>query len=155
MQLYVFRDAEGRSTPNEPVLLASVPSEVMNPGTNTFNRIPITPTAVGGEFFVGVLVSGLPSDGRFPISFDTTAPANRLVAAFYFTPVELGRLGSMTYEPSRISSSLGNMDTDAFVRVEDGNFMIRAEGVPVPEPSAATATVVATAAVAMRRRRPS
>ena len=153
VQLLVFKDAEGRATPERPVLLASAPDEVTNPGTNTFNRVAIDPTVVDGTFFVGVLVSGLPSDGRFPIAFDRSTAANQSFAAFFSTPVQIGRLESLVYEPSRNSSSIGNIDLGAIVRVVDGNFMIRAEGVPVPEPSAAMAAVPAAAALAMRRRR--
>src|SRR5688500_1919205 len=153
VQLLLFRDAQGRSTPGDPELLASAPSQVTNPGTNTFHRVAINPTVVAGDFFVGVMVSNIPAEGPFPISFDTTSPRNRSVAAFYFTPQTVARLDTMTYDPSRTSSSEGNMDTGAFVRVTDGNFMVRAEGAAVPEPSAAGAAVLAAGALALRRGR--
>jgi hypothetical protein len=40
----------------------------------------------------------------------------------------------MTYNATRTTASPGNLNTNAFVRAADGNFMLRAQGVPVPEP---------------------
>lgn len=145
----LFRDADGSALPLHPVLLASAPSTVMKPYTDIFNDVPIPPTNVSGDFFVGVQVSRLPASGVYPISFDKTKPRHQSFAAFFTHPVGEAQVSTLGYDPTLISSQVP-LDTNTFVRVVDGNFMIRATGVPVPEPAAGASLLIATGLLAFR-----
>jgi hypothetical protein len=154
VELLLFRDRDGAATPDHPVLLRSAAGAVTNPGTDSFIQSSIDPVVVNGNFFVGVLVSRLPSDGPYPISFDQTRPLGESFGAFFSGPIADDRLALMTYNASRTTSSPGNMNTNAFVRAADGNFLLRATGVPVPEPAAGSLLAIGTLALVRRRPRP-
>jgi hypothetical protein len=153
VELLIFRDRNGAATPNYPVLLRSAPTTVTSPGTNTFIQVPIDPVDVAGNFFVGVLVSRLPSDGPYPISFDRTRPSGRSYGAFFTGPITHDRLSAMTYNASRTTASSGNLNSNAFVRAADGNFLLRAAGVPIPEPAGPQVAAAVLSMMGLRRPR--
>jgi hypothetical protein len=131
VEFYLFRDASGLATPNNPILLASVSTTVQSPDSNTFITASIAPTLVSGNFFVGALVSGFPANGTFPMGFDTTSPQNHSFSAAFTSVVGLGLLPSLGYDPSNVFP----VNENKFGPAHDGNFLIRATGVSVPEPS--------------------
>jgi len=139
LDVILFRDQNGGATPNQPVLLASAPTTVINPNTNTFIQVPITPTAVTGNFFAGVVVSNLPALGPFPIAFDRDNPQDASFGAWFPFPIDLSRVNPMGFDPSVTADQNLRVNSNDFVAVIDGNYLIRATGVPgpagVPEPS--------------------
>lgn len=155
LQVILFRDSQGRGTPTQPVLLQSAPTAVTNPNTNTFIEVPLTPTFVEGDFFVGVLVSNLPANGLFPISFDRTPPnQGQSFGAWFTTAIGLGQLGTMSFNPTVTSDQSLQVNSNTFVGVIDGDYLIRAQGLAaVPEPSSlALAGLGALCGLAYRRR---
>jgi hypothetical protein len=154
LQVILFRDALGRTTPTQPVLLASAPTQVTNPNTNTFIEAPIAPTFVAGSFFVGVLVSNLPPGGVFPIGFDRTDPdQGQSFAAFYSVPIGLGQVNTIGFNPNLTTSQGLAVNSNTFLRVVDGDYMIRATGLAVPEPTALGLAGIGAALALIRRRR--
>jgi hypothetical protein len=141
LDVILFRDQNGGATPDHPVLLASAPTAVTNPNTNTFIDVAIPPTAVTGNFFAGVLVSNLPAQGPFPIAFDRDNPQDASYGAWFTHPIGLNEIPLLTFDPNSNAGQNLEADSGNFVRVLDGNYMIRATGVPspagpgVPEPS--------------------
>ena len=130
---FLFQDVKGLATPNNPVLLASTSTTIQNPDKNSFVTASISPTLVSGNFFVGVLISGLPAGGTFPLGFDTTTPQDRSYSAFFSGSIGLGQLSSIGFDPNNPNSFV--VDSDKFGQALDGNFLIRANGLAVPEPS--------------------
>lgn len=133
--LFLFKDANGLATPETPVLMTSVTTTVMSPDTNTFITVPIPPTAVTGNFFVGAPFSNLPASGPFPMGFDTSTPQNRSYSSAFTNTYTtgLGLLSSLRYNPDNTFP----VNLYEFGPAHDGNFLIRADGVPAaaPEPS--------------------
>jgi hypothetical protein len=136
LDVILFQDQNGAATPNHPVLLASAPTTVQNPNTNTFIQVPITPTLVTGNFYAGVLVSNLPAMGPFPIAFDRDNPQDASFGAWFTFPIDLSRVNTLSFDPNSNAGQNLEADSGNFVRVLDGNYLIRATGVSgVPEPS--------------------
>jgi hypothetical protein len=132
----LFRDQNGAATPNHPVLLASAATTVQDPNTNTFIDVAITPTAVTGDFYAGVLVSNMPAVGQFPIGFDKTNPQSASFGAWFTSAIPLSEISSMGFDPNVTTNQSLDIDSGNFVAVINGNYMIRATGTPaVPEPS--------------------
>jgi hypothetical protein len=153
LDVILFQDQNGGTTPNHPVLLASAPTAVTNPNTNTFIPVAIPPTPVTGNFFVGVLVSNLPAQGPFPIAFDRDSPQDASYGAWFTHPIGLNEVPLLTFDPNSNAGQNLEADSGNFVRVLDGNYMIRATGVPlavegVPEPSSLALLALGTAALA-------
>src|SRR5262249_20634287 len=156
LQVILFQDKNHGPTPSQPVLLASAPTTVMSPGTDTFIPVAIPPTFVEGDFFAGVLVSNLPPGGLFPISFDRTTPQKESFGAWFSFPIDLDRIGIMTFDPTVTTDQSLRVNSNAFLRAIDGNYLIRAEGIAAPEPSALGGFAVGAVALlgyAWRRRR--
>jgi hypothetical protein len=153
LDVILFRDQNGAATPNNPVLLASAPTSVQNPNTNTFIEVPITPTAVTGNFFAGVLVSNLPPGGVFPIAFDRDNPQDASFGAWFTSPIPLSQVNTMGFDPTVTADQDLRLNSNDFVAVIDGNYLIRATGVPaaaesgLPEPS--TLALLALGGVAL------
>lgn len=138
LEVILFRDQNGEATPDHPVLLAAAATSVTNPNTNTFIDVPIPPTAVTGNFFAGVLVSNLPPLGPFPIAFDRDNPQRDSFGAWFTFPIDLSRIDTMGFDPSVTADQDLRVNSNNFVGVIDGNYLIRAIGAPgpaVPEPS--------------------
>jgi hypothetical protein len=129
----LFRDANGLATPDNPILLASASTTIQTPDTNTFVTASINPTSVSGNFFAGVLISGLPQGGVFPMGFDTSTFQDRSYTALFSGSVGLGQLSSLGFDHNNPNSFVVN--SNQFGQAADGNFLIRADGVAVPEPS--------------------
>ena len=126
--LILFRDQAGGETPDRPVLLRSAAATVASPGTDTFVTVPITPTAVSGNFFVGVHASPTGVNDEFPIAFDRTDPQGRSFAAFFNDPVPTEQLSALTYDPDNTTSDPITPDSNRFLGVVNGNFLVRAAG---------------------------
>ena len=157
VHVVLFQDQSDAATPSHPVLLASASGTATYTSSNTtaFYSVPIPPTQVTGNFFIGVLVDARSSSGLYPINFDTTTPEDRSYGAWFDTQIGTSALSSMTYDPNGNTTVSLETNSYNFVPVPNGNFMIRAVGQPVPEP--ATLTFLGTAllglGVAYLRRR--
>jgi PEP-CTERM motif len=132
----LWNDPNGDGSPTDAVVLATAPGVVAGAGTNTFITTLITPTTVTtGNFFVGFVINHMA--GQFPAAFDESNPL-----------------------PNRSWVSLGgniNNLSDAQT-IESaglvGNWMVRADGLPVPEPAttALLACGLGALLVSLRRR---
>jgi len=151
VRLLLFEDTSGAAAPVHPILLASAASSVMRPYVDYFNDVSIPPTNVTGNFFVGVQVSGVPSAGAYPVSFDRTTPRHQSYAAFFSHTIGDVVVNSLGYNPTLISSDVP-VDINQFVRVIDGNFMVRATGAAVPEPTTFAVALISLGFIQWRPR---
>src|SRR5205085_229291 len=119
-------------------------SILANGNTNTFNTYAITPTEIHGSLLAAVLYRNRSGVNKFIAALDRTAPSFSNASFYAYT------VGDMN------ESDLGSVPAGQFGTIEslgfDGNWVIRANGVPVPEPAGAAAVLV-TGSVMLRRRR--
>ena len=132
VQLLLFRDRDNAITPDNPVLIVSVPSSVTYLAENAFCHTAIPPTRVTGNFFVGVFVGARPSGGQYPINTDKTDPKYRTFWAWFSTdigPIDSGKLSKVRYDRSILPGSGKNLAVDSYsFGLKAGNPMIGAEG---------------------------
>ena len=142
VELLLYDDPTNDLDPNDAILLTSILTTSMLSGTDTFISVPITPTTVSGDFFVGALTSNTARE--FPLAFDTTTSAMATWIAENtngpgtINPANVG--GTSTFGPALIDS-LGL----------PGNALLRATG--VPEPSGFAMACLGLFIIARRRNR--
>lgn len=123
VDLLLYDDPTNDLNPTDAVLLTSTATTSMHSGTDTFVSIPIAPTNVSGDFFVGALTSN--TSNQFPLSLDETTSARSLWVA------------ENTNGPGTIdATNVGGTSTFGPVLADriglSGNALIRATGVPEP-----------------------
>ncbi len=144
VQLLLYDDPTNDSDPTDAVLLTSVFTTTMFSGTDMFISIPITPTIVSGDFFVGALMSN--TSTQFPLALDETTSAMRLWVAEntngpgMIDPTDV--MGTSTFGPA-LADSIGFA----------GNALLRATGVPIPAPGGIAVIGLALIAGCRRNRR--
>ena len=145
VQLLLYDDPTNDLNPSDAVLLTSTLTTSMFSNTDTFVSVPITPTTVSGDFFVGALTSN--TSTQFPLALDQTMSAMSLWVAENtngvgtIDPMNVG--GTSTFGPA-LADSVGF----------PGNALIRATGVPEPGTSAMVCLGWSVLAQ-LRKRRPS
>jgi len=117
---WLLNDADADGDPRNATALTSVDA-VPNVSGNTFFRVSITPTLVGGAFFVGASAF-LDGGADRPARVDTDARADR--SWFFYAPDIAAVINNLASAPFGT-----RMDNTANVPIP-GGFMIRALGEP-------------------------
>ena len=151
-KLLIFNDPTNDGNPGDLVLLNQLDVTTQDGGgfNNTYTDYLFPTTPVSGEFYVGVLVSGMSGTDR-PYGYDTTDP-DYAGTSFFFENTTAGALDPSN--PAATSTLSGFTETF----IAGGNFMIRATGdlpspTGVPEPSTAILLLAGLSGALGRRRR--
>lgn len=141
VQLLLYEDPTDDLNPIDAVLLRSVSTTVMQLGTDLFVSIPIPPTPVSGDFFVGALTWN--GNNERPLALDQTTSAGTLWVAENTNGINL-------INPANVngSTTFGPFPADGLGF--PGNALLRATA--VPEPAALSMLVFLLVGVAVRKR---
>jgi hypothetical protein len=145
VQILLYDDPTDDMNPTDAVLLTSVMTVAAGANTNTFINVPITPTAVVGDFFVAALMAS-PANGGLGGALDKSVTslnvswvAENTGGTGLINPLNVA--GTSTFGPVPINT----------IPNSPGVFMIRANG--VPEPTALAGALLACGLASAIRRR--
>jgi hypothetical protein len=144
MTVLLYNDPDG-GLPNNATLLTSLNTTVANANTGILNNYDITDTNITtSNFWVGVVMHGLPGGNGFVASIDQTAPTTNNVSWAGFTvsaPLNENNLNGIPAGQSGFIEGFGL----------PGNWAVRAVGDPIPEPASLGLLVLGGLMLARRR----
>jgi hypothetical protein len=125
VEVLLYDDPTGED-PRDAVLVRHQAATVQTVEFASFNTFPIDPVVVSGFFHVGVILRNQPGF-TFPAAYDFTPPH----ASGFST--------AGTFNGTIDVTNLASIPPENFGTIEDllghpGNWLIRANGVPIPEP---------------------
>ena len=142
IRVLLYEDVDG-GAPWNAVLLRSVDAVVANGNTNTLNVYEIEPTEVHGTLLAAVLFRNRTGVNKFIAAVDRTVP-HVSDASFYAYTIGDMNESDLTTVPA---GQFGTLEGLGF----PGNYLLRANGVPIPEPGLASPLALAALALALGR----
>jgi len=123
VQLLLYEDPTDDLDPTDAVLLTSVSTTVMQPDADQFISVPIPPTSVSGDFFVGALMWNNLKER--PLALDETSSKRALWVAENTNGINL-------INPANVNASVTFGPVLADSIGFPGNALLRATAVPEP-----------------------
>ena len=144
VSILLYQDSNGGS-PFDATLLREIPALTAGSNTNILNNYPIPATPVSGNLLAAVLFRNQTGNTLFLAPLDRTAPSFS-DTTFYAFNVGLDQFNL----DSIPAANRGTVESLGFA----GNFLLRANGVPLPEPATITLAMLAALGTRAGLRRP-